>query len=193
MAREFEVKYRLTPDAMEDIRKKYGPFAAITMETVYYDTPSGDFSARKWTLRRRLENGVSICALKTPGENGGRGEWEAACPDIAQALPMLVKAGAPEALLTLAKSGLHPLCAASFTRQAARICFRGSALELALDEGVLLGGPHKRTLLELEAELKEGREADALAFGEYLERTYGLRPEPDSKCKRAHSLAQERR
>ena len=58
---------------------------------------------------------------------------------------------------------------------------------------MLLGGPHKRTLLELEAELKEGREADALAFGEYLERTYGLRPEPDSKCKRAHSLAQERR
>lgn len=193
MAREFEVKYRLTPDAMEDIRKKYGPFTAITMETVYYDTPKGDFSARKWTLRRRLENGVSICALKTPGENGGSGEWEVACPDITEALPRLVKAGAPEEILSLAREGLDKLCAARFTRQAAMISFRGSILELALDEGALLGGHHRRALLELEAELKAGSEEDAVAFGKYLERTYGLRPEPESKFKRAQSLVREGR
>lgn len=193
MAREFEVKYRLTPHALADIRQKYGPFGVISMETVYYDTPNGDFSARKWTLRRRLENGVSICALKTPGENGGRGEWETPCPDITQALPELVRLGAPEEALTLAARGLAPLCAASFTRQAAMVSFRGSHLELALDEGTLLGGGGQMPLLELEAELKEGEEADVLAFGSYLARTYGLRPEAHSKFKRALNLARERR
>ena len=191
MAREFEVKYRLTPGAMEDIRLKYGPFETIAMETSYYDTPTGAFSARRWTLRRRLEQGVSVCALKTPGLNGGRGEWEVRADTIQEALPLLVEQGAPEDLLRLSREGLLELCAARFTRQAARISFGGSHLELALDTGTLLGGSRSMELLELEAELKQGREADALAFGRYLEKTYGLRPEPDSKFKRARDLARE--
>lgn len=193
MAREFEVKYRLTPGALADIRQKYGPFTAITMETVYYDTPGGDFSARKWTLRRRLENGVSVCALKTPAEHGGTGEWEWKGSDLLEALPHLAALGAPEEILTLAQSGLSPLCEARFTRQAVLIPFRNSKLELALDEGALLGGGRSAPLLELEAELKAGAEEDALAFGAYLERVYGLQPEAHSKFKRAYALAWERR
>lgn len=193
MAREFEVKYRLTPEALGVIEKKYGPFSSITMETVYYDTPRQDFSERKWTLRRRKENGVSVCALKTPGENGGRGEWEVNAPDILTALPMLVHMGAPEEITVLAKEGLREVCAARFTRRAALIDYGQSRLELALDEGILMGAGGKKSLLELEAELKQGREEDALAFGTYLEDTFGLVPEPESKFKRAHSLARERR
>ena len=50
MAREFEVKYRLTENAKAAIARKYGPMDTIHMETVYYDTPSGALSARKWTV-----------------------------------------------------------------------------------------------------------------------------------------------
>ena len=103
MAREFEVKYRLTENAKAAIARKYGPMDTIHMETVYYDTPSGALSARKWMLRRRLENGHSLCTLKTPGEKGGRGEWEVAEGDIRQALPKLAALGAPEELLPLAE------------------------------------------------------------------------------------------
>lgn len=193
MAREFEVKYRLTPEAFQAIREAFGPFRAITMETTYYDTPGGDFSARKWTVRKREENGISICALKTPGQNGGRGEWETPCPDILTALPVLIRQGAPAEIAELAAKGLTELCRASFTRQAALISVGDSLLELALDRGQLLGGGKAVPLFELEAEVKEGSDADALAFGKKMEQDYGLAPEPDSKFKRARSLARERR
>ena len=193
MAREFEVKYRLTPETFRAIWDAFGPFRSITMETTYYDTPEGDFSARKWTLRKREENGVSVCALKTPGQHGGRGEWEIPCPDILSALPELIQLGAPAEIATLAAKGLTELCAASFTRQAALISVGDSLLELALDRGQLLGGGSTMPLLELEAEVKQGKDSDALAFGQKMEQDYGLVPEPHSKFKRARSLARERR
>ena len=60
MGQEYELKYRAEASTLEAIRHAYGPFAAIAMETTYYDTPDAALSRRKWTLRRRLENGVSV-------------------------------------------------------------------------------------------------------------------------------------
>lgn len=192
MGREFEVKYRLTEGAFAALSQKYAPFREIKMETTYYDTPALALSARKWTLRRRYENGVSVCTLKTPSRNGGRGEWEVECPDIADALDRLIALGAPEALKALAVD-LRPLCTARFTRLAADISFGESRLELALDRGTLLGGSKEAPIFEVEAELKSGQDADALAFGALLESTYGLAPEQKSKFKRARDLALEGR
>ena len=118
MPREFEIKYRLTEAAFAALSGQYGPFRQIRMETTYFDTPRHALSARKWTLRRRYENGVSVCTLKTPSPDGGRGEWEVTCPDIADALEPLVALGAPEELLHLG-ADLRPLCAARFVRLAA--------------------------------------------------------------------------
>ena len=139
MPREFEIKYRLTEGAFAALSGQYGPFRQIRMETTYFDTPGQALSARKWTLRRRYENGVSVCTLKTPSPDGGRGEWEVTCPDIAHALEPLVALGAPEELLPLGVE-LRPLCAARFVRLAADLPYGESRLELALDRGSLLGG-----------------------------------------------------
>ena len=84
-------------------------------------------------------------------------------------------------------------CAARFTRLAADISFGESRLELALDRGTLLGGSKEAPISEVEAELKSGQDADALAFGALLESTYGLAPEQKSKFKRARDLALEGR
>ena len=192
MGREFEVKYRLTEAAFSALFQEYAPFREIKMETTYYDTPALALSARKWTLRRRFENGVSVCTLKTPSPDGGRGEWEVRCPDIAEAPEKLVALGAPEELLALA-ADLHPLCAARFTRLATDISYGESRLELALDRGTLLGGNQEAPIFEAEAELKAGQNADALAFGARLETAYGLEPEHKSKFKRARDLALEGR
>lgn len=192
MGREFEVKYRLTEAAFAALSQAYAPFREIKMETTYYDTPALTLSSRKWTLRRRFENGVSVCTLKTPSPDGGRGEWEVNCPDIADALEPLIALGAPEELKTLSVD-LHPLCAAQFTRLAADISYGESRLELALDRGKLLGGDDEAPIFEVEAELKAGLDADALAFGAFLESTYGLVPEHKSKFKRARDLALEGR
>ena len=192
MGREFEIKYRLTPAALEALSQAFGPFETVSMETTYYDSPDQALSGRKWTLRRRLENGISVCTLKTPSPDGGRGEWEVEAPNIEAALPSLIALGAPNALLTLAK-GLIPVCGAQFTRQKANIPWGSSQLELALDRGKLLGGTRNAPIFEAEAEVKDGIDDDALSFGAWLENECGLVPEPKSKYTRARELAREGR
>ena len=79
-------------------------FDLFNMETTYYDTPSGALSARRWTLRRRKENGVSVCALKTPGEGFGHGEWEVCCEKIEKAVGPMLGKGAPKELYAFLQS-----------------------------------------------------------------------------------------
>ena len=192
MGQEFELKYRATAEQVDALRASFGPFREITMETAYYDTPDRSLSARKWTLRRRFENGVSVCTIKTPGEKGARGEWEAECGDILEAIPELCKLGGPQELASLVSGGVVQVCGACFTRQAAMIEAEDCTLELALDQGVLLGGGRELPLCEVEAELKSGDQAGAVAFGEKLAAQFGLVPETASKYRRALALAAEK-
>lgn len=188
MGREFELKYRASARQMAAIMAEYEGFREITMETTYYDTPERSLAPRHWTLRRRMENGVSVCTLKMPCGDGGRTEWETECPDITSAIPELCKLGAPEELKTLVSGGLEAVCSARFIRQAALIDLENAALELALDRGILQGGARIALLGEVEVELKSGCDADAVAFAKALAARYGLIPEPASKYKRALAL-----
>ena len=139
-------------------------------------------------LRRRYENGTSVCTLKTPLPDGSRGEWETPCNDIAAAIDELCKLGAPEDLLTLTESGLTEACAARFTRLAKRLTLERCTVELALDEGALMGGGKTLPFAEVEVELKSGEEAAATAFAEALAQKFNLTPEPKSKAQRAMAL-----
>lgn len=189
MGREFELKFAATQSDHEMLRERYGNLSPITMETTYYDTPAGDIRRLRWTLRRRMENGVSICALKTPGEGFGHGEWEVHCGRIEDAVGPLLDKGAPEKLAEFASAGLTAVCGARFTRLTGRIDAPGCTVELALDEGVLLGGGKEAPLCEVEVELKAGSEEAAAAFAMVLAQEYGLRPETRSKIARAMALA----
>ena len=190
MGREFELKYRADPEKIDAIRHKFSGFTPITMVTAYYDTPEGDLRQRRWTLRRRLENGRSVCTMKTPKPDGSRGEWELECPSIDAAVPELCNLGAPEALIPLTAAGLTEVCAARFTRLAATLKITGCTVELALDQGSLLGGGKELPFAEVEVELKDGSEIACVAFAEGLAREFGLAPEPLSKVQRAMALAQ---
>lgn len=191
MGREFELKYALTEDAFAAIRQRFGGFASIAMETVYYDTPDRDLGKLRWTLRRRLENGVSVCTFKTAGDRGGRGEWETQCGRIEEAIEPLVALGAPEQLKVLAAAGLVSTCGARFTRLAKDIESDGTRMELALDRGAVLGGSREAPLMELEVELKQGSEEEVRRFAGELAREFGLSEEPKSKFARARQLAEE--
>ena len=71
MGVEFELKFRATPEQLDKVEQGIsGERQVIEMETTYYDTPDGALSQRKYTLRRRMENGVSVCTLKTPVVEG---------------------------------------------------------------------------------------------------------------------------
>ena len=188
MGREFELKYRADAGKIAAIREKYGEFVSISMETTYYDTQDNRLRPLHWTLRRRFENGKSVCTLKAPGPGGGRGEWETECGDILEAVPDLCKLGAPRELLTLTANGVTESCAARFTRLAKLVEAEGCTVELALDEGALLGGGQVLPFAEVEVELKRGSEDAAVAFAQALAREFELTSEPKSKVQRAMEL-----
>ena len=189
MGVEFELKYRADRQQQEVIRQAFaGVEKMYQMQTTYYDTPTGQFSAKKCTLRRRLENGVSVCTLKTPAEGYGRREWEVACDSIEEAIEKLCKLGGPADILAMAEEGLIPICGARFTRIAKLICWEDTQLELALDEGVLTGGNREEPLCEVEVELKSGSQEACLAFAHILSERFGLVTEKKSKFRRALDL-----
>lgn len=189
MGREFECKYSATPEQLAQIRRQYDGFAVIRMETTYYDTPSGVLRRLHWTLRRRMENGTPVCTVKTNLPDGSRGEWEVRCANIPEAVPQLIALGAPEELAQYTAEGVVPTCGARFTRQAALIETGGALVELALDQGVLIGGGREAPFSEAEVELKQGRDAQAVRFARQLAARFGLSPEPRSKLRRALELS----
>jgi len=156
------------------------------METTYFDTADGKLSGKKCTLRQRLENGSSVCTLKTPLSGFGRGEWDVQSVWSAEAVARLF---ADAAQTPIAFESLLPVCGARFTRLAKTVELPGCTVELALDSGVLLGGGKEIPLCELEIEFKSGAEAAAVNWAGHFAQRFALQSETKSKFKRAYLLA----
>ena len=189
MGREFELKFRADVSAIGKIREKYGCFTSISMETAYYDTSDLKLAMHQWTLRRRMENSVSVCTFKRPREDGSRGEWEVECPNIMDGVMRLCQAGADWELMRVTSGGLIEVCGARFTRLAKTLEIPGGKVELALDQGILMGRDKELPFAEVEVELKEGNDEAAEAFAKALAEEFGLVPEAKSKFARAMALA----
>ena len=136
-----------------------------------------------------MENEKSVCTFKFPVDAIGRGEFEVEAASIEEGIVELCKLSGKEELAALAARGLIPVCGAKFHRIAVPLVFGSTALELALDEGILTGGGKEIPLVEVEAELKSGNTADVDQFATYLMATYGLKVEKYSKFARAKALA----
>ena len=189
MGREFELKFRADGEKIAAIREKYRDFTPISMETSYYDTPDLKLAMHHWTLRRRMENDVSVCTFKRPRADGSRGEWEVEAASIMESVRKLCQAGADWELMRIASGGLMETCGARFTRLAATLEIPGGKVELALDQGVLLGRGKELAFAEVEVELKEGADSVARDFAEALAEEFSLTEEPESKFARAMTLA----
>lgn len=187
MATEYELKFKASADVLAAVDAAFPGGTRLEMETAYYDTPTGAMSARRYTLRRRLENGISVCTLKTPAGEA-RGEWETECDCIEAAIPKLIEMGAPADLGELTKDGLVHICGAKFTRLAKTVILPECTLEIALDRGILLGGGKTEPLCEAEVELKDGAKAACDAFAGELAKKFGLVTEEKSKFARALRL-----
>ena len=190
MGLEYEKKYRADQETLQriDAALTETPYF-LNMETTYYDTPSGALSRKKITLRRRFENGISVCTLKTPTGTAARGEFQIEKEGIIEAIPELCKLSGYEELLSLTAEGVLPVCGAKFTRTARQVSFGSSTLEVALDRGILLGGGKGLPLYELEVELLSGDPKDADDYGIRLAEKFSLTEEPYSKFRRALALS----
>ena len=189
MGRELEWKYRAQEQILSAIEAKYGPFSPIAMETTYYDTPDLKLAFHQWTLRRRMENGVSVCTFKRPLADGSRGEWEAECGNIMEGVLQLCRKGADWELMRSTAGGVIELCGARVTRLAATLSLSDAVVEIALDRGILTGRNKSLPFAEVEVEYKEGSEETAKAFAQSLAAEFSLTEEPKSKFVRAMALA----
>lgn len=189
MGVELELKFKTDEACLQAIEAAFPqPGVQLQMQTEYYDTPDVALSALRYTLRKRLENGKSVCTLKTPAKQG-RNEWETECDDILSAIPVLCRLGGPAELIALTKPGLVTVCGARFTRIAKSLTYRDAEIELALDRGVLTGSGRALPFWEVEAELKSGSEAALMCFAQELAQRFSLESEPKSKFRRALELS----
>ncbi len=189
MGLEYELKYIADEETLASIARVLPePTGEFDMETIYYDTADWALSQVNFTLRRRLENGRSICALKTPAKKAGRGEWELECDSIEIAIEELCKLGAPNELHALTASGVAPVCGARFHRTTWDLFIQDAYIELALDQGVVTGGGREEAFCEVEVELKEGDKELCDAFGADLASACGLKKQTRSKFRRAKDL-----
>ena len=191
MGTEWEMKFRATASQQLRIAQAYHTcqWTRWDMATVYYDTPDGQLSRRRCTLRLRQENDTCVCTLKTPGIGLSRGDWEVKAASIEAGVDMLCKLEGPSEILAQRNGPLVPVCGAEFTRQACGMEIPGGKIELALDIGWLTGGGNRQSLREIEVERKSGSEDAAAAFARALAEAYDLCPEPLSKFARARILA----
>ena len=188
MATEYEWKFQATPAVQEAICSAFPePGTEFAMATTYYDTPAGDLSGRHYTLRRRLENGQSVCTLKTPA-GAARNEWEIPCDSIEEALEKLPGLGCPADFSQLVAGGVMAICGARFTRIAKTVVTPECTVEIALDQGVLTGGDRELPLCEVEVELKSGDVRYCDLFAKTLAARFSLKQEPKSKFRRALAL-----
>lgn len=189
MAIEFELKYAASPELIARIRQDLNaPETQYAMHTTYYDTPSLALSQLHCTLRRRLENGISVCTLKTPAGKLGRGEFSLQCENIEDAIPELCKLSGIDQLPALTASGVLPVCGARFTRIAKTVALEDYTVEIALDQGILYGGNRESDLCEVEVELLTGSREGATLYAQTLAALYGLKTEKRSKFRRALAL-----
>ena len=148
MGKEIEIKLA-APDAAAleavgaDARveaARTGAWQEIRMVTEYLDTPDRAIAARKWTLRRRTENGEAVYTIKTPGDGYARGEWESRKESLHEAVRELVRLGAPGELAELAARGVSRTCGVEFLRRTAELTLDGTRCALCLDDGMRRGG-----------------------------------------------------
>lgn len=203
---EVEYKWDLTdaggPAAL-DAAEKLSPYIRgskdIAMHATYYDTVDGDVLALRGGLRRREENGLSVCSLKLEVKvsdgKATREEYEVACDDIRQALELLPEAGAPRDVCEmLAGKELKVNCETGFDRRAFSLAVgaQGAAdafeAELAFDEGVLRRDGREQEFREMELEHKDGSLDAFNAFALDIQDTAHLTPQPLSKLARAMSV-----
>ncbi|MBQ3390052.1 MAG: CYTH domain-containing protein [Firmicutes bacterium] len=177
---------------------------SLPMRAVYYDDPGRHLAAHRIGYRVRREGEEYISTLKWSAEKETAGfsrrlEYNLPAkgedPDLTAFLPLLRKEPFPEAgqlgYALQSCGNLRPLFISDCRRQLAEIRFRESRIELSCDTGELQAGDRQETVCELECELKEGREEDLKAFGEELQKRFGLSPLNDSKLKRGLKLAQK--
>ena len=161
---------------------------------VYFDTPTLDLRRLDMGLRIRRCDAFAEQTIKCRGQVVGglhaRPEYNA---PVSGDLPTL-SAFPDEIWPTLTERDhiqqqLVPQFRTDFLRRHWLIAFEGAEIELAWDQGEIVGSQGSSTINELELELKSGATAALFALAQRLAKLGGLRLGAQSKAQRGYRLA----
>jgi inorganic triphosphatase YgiF len=199
MANEFELKLELSSDAAERaatlpwLRElASGPVRKEKLTSVYFDTVKRKLHDHGLSLRvRRLgDRRVQTIKVESNSRRGafGRDEWE---QDIACDQPDLGLA-ADTALAKLAngklKRKLRPVFETVIERTTIPMRCDETALDFAVDRGLIHGGGRRQPVNEIEIEIKEGDPSAVATIAERLARSVPVRYGVRSKAERGYAL-----
>lgn len=199
MQTEIEIKFFVARDIQDDINKLLNSIDIITsshqqLGNVYFDTPTLALRQLEMGLRIRRCDQFAEQTIKCRGQvvgglhsrpeyntpiSGDRPRLAAFPADI---WPTLSERDAIEQQLV-------PQFRTDFLRHDWQITFAGAQIELAWDQGEIVGSQGRAVINELELELKSGDTAALFALAQRLAHLGGLRLGAQSKAQRGYQLA----
>ena len=170
--------------------------------TTYFDTPDRRLAEAELALRVRRDGRRRIQTVKTaslPKAAGlARGEWEREIVGEAPVIDdaWLAEIGDKAVRKVLAKAKvrerLSPLFTTDFRRQAWRVRYGASDIELALDKGEIAAGKGTAPIAEIELELKGGDPTDLYGLAREIAGIVPAVVEARSKAERGYALLGKR-
>lgn len=195
MSTEIELKLDLAPQAAEQLASHPVLTGLATQKlqllNTYYDTAELELLDRLIAVRFRQKNGQWLCTVKTaePASDGlaVRSEWEIATTPGHFVFDHVDR---PEvrSFLESRREALEPVFTTDFERQAWRVPFGDSLIELALDRGTIESCGRHAQICEIELELLSGKIEDIFALARRLQQDIDLRPATASKAERGYNL-----
>ncbi|POG22795.1 adenylate cyclase [Aeromonas bestiarum] len=199
MQTEIEIKFFVSQDIQQPLSKLLNSLEIISssqveLGNVYFDTPTLDLRRLEMGLRIRRSDDFAEQTIKCRGQVVGglhaRPEYNA---PVHGDVPLLAAFPAElwpsQVVRDDIQAGLVAQFRTDFLRRHWLVAFEGAEIELAWDQGEIVGSLGKVAIDELELELKSGDARALFGLAEQLAGLGGVRLGAQSKAQRGYLLA----
>ncbi len=203
MAKETEIKLRVSPESLATLREHpilaarcVGEWQTRELLNRYYDTADFALANSQVALRIRRDGEELIQTLKSKGASvaglSERNEFDWQLKSNRLVLSYLDDSCWPESLAELDKKQLKAVFSTDFKRQFAELRWLRegveTVIEVALDQGLVIADQQREDICEMELELREGDPAALFELALELAADVALMPCDISKAERGYRL-----
>jgi triphosphatase len=201
MADEYELKLRMSPERLEQLRRSallrsLARERAVTrhLTSVYFDTPERTLRSHGIALRIRTIGDRRVQTLKAPlGDVGAVHAYRELETEVESDVPQLHQIADDELREFLSRpeisQALQPVFSSEVERTAVPVKLFDSEIEVALDRGEIGAGDRRTPLSEAELELKTGRRERLYELAIALNEAVPVSLEAETKAARGYRLA----
>jgi inorganic triphosphatase YgiF len=202
---EVELKLQVTDETVWEAlihKLKTMPEASgyerILLAANYFDTVDGLLHKARLAYRVRKENHQWVATIKGGGcvVDGlhKRMEWNIKVENGEANLAVFNQTAVDQNIIKqLENEQLIPLVQTDFVRELVILTIGDDKIEVAMDKGVITGNKNEIPILEIELELKAGKEEILREFGEQLIKEFSLTLSNKSKFSRGLELCKDKR